>query len=101
MSPSDQEIIGICSMRLIILVDKQAPPMLLAMPSRLGKRPRHQSFALKQLLDGVEGDQVKASLRKQDGGHFTTASLSSIMSRIRALVLLEGHRSTDYHMSSL
>jgi hypothetical protein len=54
-----------------------------------------------QLLDGVEGEQGKASLRKQDGGKFTTASLSSIMSRIRALVLLEGHRSTDYHMSSL
>jgi hypothetical protein len=91
-------------MRQIILVDEQRhrPLLGMGMAPLLGKRPRrHQNFALKQLLDGVEGEQVKASLRKQDGGQFTTASLSSIMSRIRALVLLEGHRSTDYHMSSL
>jgi hypothetical protein len=69
--------------------------------SVLGKRPRHRELALKQLLDGVDGADVMASLCKHDGGQFTTASLSSEMSRIRALVLLDGHRSPDYHMSSL
>jgi hypothetical protein len=68
----------------------KAEPIVLAMAPLLGKRPRHQNFALKQLLDGVEGEQVKASLRKKDGGQFALSSLSSEMSRIRRLVLLEG-----------